>query len=173
MIAFIRRLFGAQSLVVENQQLKDALAIAYISSNFGCFNRCGGECKGAALINLERRRCSSGSMVMVCLDIGGLGALNQLIGESAVNAKVRDCLKSVQAMRGISFVAQLNSGDEFVLMVDSADAEGLIERMRGLFISTGFSGLYAAAGAIDPGKTYVENANRLMELVYLEKLASK
>jgi len=173
MIAFIRKLFDAQSLMVENRQLKAALAIAYMSSNFGCFNRGGGESQGAALINLERRRCSSGAMVMICLDIGGLGALNQLIGESAVNTKVRDCLKTVQGWRGISFVAQLNSGDEFVLMTDSVDAKGLIERMRGLFISTGFSGLYAAVGTINPDETYVQNANRLMELVYLEKLASK
>jgi len=169
MIALIRRLFDIQLLRNENQQLKAALAIAYISSNFGCFNRNGGESHGTTLLSLERRRCASGELVMICADIAGMGALNQRLGETVVNSKVRGCLRSLASMRGVEFTAQLNSGDEFVFIVDGSDSDGIVQRMRSLFVEAGFSGLYAAGGAIDPSKTYAENADRLMNGVYLSK----
>jgi len=169
MITLIRKFFDIQLLRSENQQLRAALATAYQSTNFGCLNRNGGESQGTTLISLERRRCSSGELVMVAADIAGMGALNQRVGETVVNSKVRDCLRTLSSMRGVEFTAQLNSGDEFVFIVDSVDADGIVQRMRGLFIAAGFDGLYAAAGAIDPDKTYVENANRLMNGVYLLK----
>ena len=171
MIALIRKFFDIQILRNENQQLKAALAIAYQSTNFGCYNRSGGEIHGADIIRRERRRCSSGELVMICFDVAGLGSMNQRIGETAVNLRVSECLKFVQGMRGIELVAQLNSGDEFTLLVDSADAEGVVSRARSLFVSSGFDGLYAAVGAIDPEKSYVQNADCLMKSVYFSKSA--
>jgi len=171
MIALIRRLLDIQILRNENQQLKAALAIAYQSSNFNCYNRSGGEVYGAALLVQERRRCASGQLVMVCADIAGMGALNQRLGETVVNSKVRSCLRTLASMRGVEFTAQLNSGDEFVFIVDGSDSDGIVQRMRSLFVEAGFSGLYAAGGAIDPSKTYAENADRLMNGVYLSKSA--
>jgi len=171
MIASIRKFFDIQILRNENQQLKEALTLAYRSSNFNCYNRSGGEVHGADIIRRERRRCSSGELHMICLDIAGLGVMNQRIGEPAVNLKVSECLQAVQAMRGVELVAQLNSGDEFTLLVDSVDAEGVVSRARGLFIASGFDGLYAAVGAIDPEKSYVQNADCLMKSVYFSKSA--
>jgi len=169
MIALIRRLLDIQALRSENQQLRAALAIAYQSTNFGCFNRCGGESHGTTLLSLERRRCASGDLVMICADIAGMGILNQRLGETVVNSKVRSCLRTLASMRGVEFTAQLNSGDEFVFIVDHADSNGIVQRMRGLFIAAGFSGLYTDVGIIDPSVSYAENANRLMQKVYLSK----
>jgi len=171
MIAQFRSRFNAQQLINENRKLKAALTLAYRSTNFSCLNRGGGEVHGADIIRRERRRCSSGELHMICFDIAGLGALNQRIGETAVNLKVSECLQVVQGMRGVELVAQLNSGDEFTLLVDSADAEGVVSRARSMFIESGFDGLYAAVGAIDPEKSYAQNANCLMKSVYLSKSA--
>lgn len=175
MIAFfLQAAFENPFLKQKIAQLEHDLQEAYQSKNFGCLNRNGGEVVGDRIVKRERRRCATGELVLVCSDIGGMGVLNQLYGEQAVNEKVARCLVAIRQFRGIQMVSQINSGDEFMLMVDAADAEGVIGRMRDLFMDEGFLDLYAAYGPINPSQPLIESAKQLMKEVYrLKPLHSK
>ena len=148
----------------ENISLKRQLELAYTNSNFNCYNRAGAEAKGNEFIAKERRRIASGELVMVASDIAGMGRRNSQIGEPAVNDAVRQCLALIRSWRGIFFISQLNSGDEFIFVVDRVDAGGIIPRMDSLFKSAGFDGVY---GVVNPiGGDYIKSANDGMSLVY-------
>lgn len=166
MIAFIARLRR------ENERLKKALKAAYHSSNFDCLNRAGGEAVGTEFIQQERRRCASGQLVMICADVAGLGVVNRLYGEATANQWIRECLAAVRDVTSVKLISQLNSGDEFIFLVDRVDAEGLILRMRTMFKDRGFLGLYAASGEVDPNLSWIENADRIMKRVYEQKECS-
>ena len=147
-----------------NADLSRQLELAYTSSNFGCYNRAGAEVRGNEFIQKERRRIASGELVMVCCDIAGMGRRNSEIGERSVNNAIATSLKEIQSWRGVHFLSQLNSGDEFVFVVDRVDAAGIVPRMDALFKSAGFEGIY---GAVEPiNDDYIKSANDGMELVY-------
>jgi hypothetical protein len=159
-------------LLLENISLKRKLEQAYTSSNFGCYNRVGAEAKGNEFLRKERRRVASGELVMVCCDIAGMGRRNSEIGEIAVNNAISLCLKTIHNWRGVHFVSQLNSGDEFVFVVDRVDVNGIIPRMDALFKDAGFDGIYGAVSSITNG--YIQSANDGMQLVYrIKSLAKK
>ncbi len=160
-----------EQLKQHNADLQQKLELAYTNSNFGCYNRAGAEAKGNEFLLKERRRVASGELVMVCCDIAGLGKRNSEIGEPAVNEAVRSSLNQIRTWRGIFFISQLNSGDEFVFIVDKADAVDIIPRMNALFQDAGFEGIY---GAVEPiNDDYIKSANDGMELVYKLKEFAK
>ena len=158
-------------VISENAGLKRRLELAYTSDNFGCYNRVGGHVKGNEFLQKERRRIASGQLTMVCCDIAGMGKRNTEIGEVAVNQAIRQCLTLIRSWRGIFFISQLNSGDEFVFIVDRVDAIDIIPRMDSLFKSAGFDGIY---GVVNPiGDDYISSANDGMSLVYQMKSFAK
>ncbi len=160
-----------QILLLQNANLRRQLELAYTNSNFGCYNRAGAEAKGNEFLVKERRRVASGELVMVCCDIAGMGKLNTQIGEVAVNNAIATSLKEIRTWRGIFFISQLNSGDEFVFIVDKADAIDIIPRMNVLFQGAGFEGVY---GVVEPlGDDYISSANDGMNLVYQLKEFAK
>jgi len=170
MIAFfLQAAFEYPLLKQKIAQLEHDLQEAYQSKNFGCLNRNGGEVIGDRIVKRERRRCASGELVLVCWDIGGMGVLNQLYGESVVNEKMTRCIAAIQQFRDIRMVGLVNSGDEFMLMVDAVDAEGLIKRMRELVMGEGFLDLYAAVGSINPSRHLMESVKPIMDEVYRQK----
>jgi hypothetical protein len=154
--------------IVENNRLKKLLEKAYLSDNFGCFNRFGGEIKGNEYLLKERRKVASGELVMMCCDIAGMGNLNSLVGELVVNEAVRSSLETIRRWRGVHFISQLNSGDEFIFLIDKGDIE-IINRIDLIFKAHGFGGVYAVIADIDCGKDYICNANVIMEKVYETK----
>jgi hypothetical protein len=83
----------------------------------------------------------------------------------AVNCAVRSCLEIIRCWRGIYLISQLNSGDEFIFLIDKGDVE-IINRIDRLFKECGFGGVYAATADIDCGKDYICNANMIMEKIY-------
>jgi hypothetical protein len=151
--------------ILENNKLKDLLEKAYLSDNFGCFNRVGGEIKGNEYLLKERRRVLTGELVMLCCDIAGMGNLNSRIGELAVNAAIKGNLDTIKTWRNVKFISQLNSGDEFVFIVHKEDTE-IINRIDILFKQCGFDGVYAAIADIDYNKDYICNANTIMREIY-------
>lgn len=157
---------------IKQRRLKSALERAYINSNFGCYNRAGAEVRGNEFMKQERRRIASGQLVMVSCDIAGMGALNSDIGEEAVNDRIAQGLSEIRQWRGVKFVSQINSGDEFAFVVDRSDAEGIGDRMDELFKGLGFKGAYVAAITLEPGSQYFASANKGMQQVYeLKRLA--
>ncbi len=152
-----------EHLKQHNADLQQKLELAYTNSNFGCYNRAGAEVKGNEFLLKERRRVASGELVMVACDIAGMGKRNSEIGEVAVNKAIAFILKEIRTWRGIFFISQLNSGDEFVFIVDRVDALDIIPRMNALFQDAGFEGIY---GAVEPiNDDYIKSANDGMELV--------
>ena len=145
---------------------------AYVNDNFGCFNRAGAIALGNKFIKREQRRVKSGDLVMVAIDIAGMGQKNAEIGEIAVNEAIAKSLAEIKKFREVEFISQLNSGDEFCFVCDAGDAIGLIERMNRTFISHGFNeGIYAATVTICGD--YVSTANRGMQEVYKIKMSKK
>lgn len=159
------------SLLRENKALKEKLEQAYINSSFGCYNRAGAEAKGNEFLQKERRRVASGELVMVCCDIKGMGRRNSEIGEVAVNQAIASCLTQIRQWRGVEFISQLNSGDEFIFVVDAVDVEGILLRMDLAFREQGFNGIYCAATPIE--SDYVGTAQRGMAKVYEQKQGVK
>lgn len=155
------------SLLQENRFLKEKLEQAYINTNFGCYNRAGAEVKGNEFLQKERRRAQSGELVMVCCDIKGMGKRNNEVGEEAVNEAIATCLQQIRQWRGIEFISQLNSGDEFVFIVDAVDSQGVVVRLDGVFKNAGFDGIYSAV--IPIGECYISTANCAMNEVYRQK----
>ena len=155
----------------ENLHLRCQLELAYTNSNFNCYNRAGAEVRGNEFLLKERRRVASGELVMVACDIAGMGKRNTEIGELPVNQAVRSCLNQIRSWRGVFFISQLNSGDEFVFVVDRVDAIGIVPRMDALFKSAGFDGVY---GVVNPiGGDYIQSANDGMSQVYQLKQFTK
>ncbi len=115
-----------EQLKQHSADLQQKLELAYTNSNFGCYNRAGAEALGNEFLQKERRRIASGELVMVCCDIAGMGKLNTQIGESRVNNAIATSLKEIRTWRGIFFISQLNSGDEFVFIVDRVDAIDIV-----------------------------------------------
>lgn len=153
------------------KRLHTSLEQAYTNSNFGCYNRAGAEAKGNEFFEKERRRIASGELVMVCCDIAGMGKRNTEIGEVAVNQAIYQTLAIIRSWRGIFFISQLNSGDEFIFIADRVDAVDVIPRMDSLFKSVGFDGIY---GVVNPiGNDYISSANEGMSLVYQMKSFAK
>ncbi len=160
-----------KQLKLQSADLQQKLELAYTNSNFGCYNRAGAEALGNEFLLKERRRVASGELVMVACDIAGMGRRNSEIGEVAVNSAIATSLKEIRSWRGIFFISQLNSGDEFVFIVDKADAIDIIPRMNALFQDAGFQGIY---GAVEPiNDDYIKSANDGMELVYKLKQFAK
>ena len=153
-----------------NKQLRHQLEKSFINDNFGCYNRAGAIARGNEFLMKERRRVASGELVMVCCDIAGMGRRNSEIGEVAVNNAIASSLKEIRSWRGVFFISQLNSGDEFVFIVDRVDEDGIVSRMNGVFKKYGFDGIYAAVS--DIRADYIQSANTGMERVYqLKKVA--
>ncbi|MBW4632953.1 MAG: hypothetical protein KME30_13950 [Iphinoe sp. HA4291-MV1] len=155
------------SLLQENKSLKQELEKAYTNSNFGCYNRSGAEKRGNEFLTRERRRVQSGQLVMVVCDIAEMGKRNNDIGEEAVNKAIASALAEIRQWRGVEFISQLNSGDEFVFIVDKVDVEGIVTRMDGVFRRHGFEGIYGAVVRI--AGCYITSANNGMNSVYKQK----
>ncbi len=154
-----------------NKQLQQQLEQAYRNDNFNCYNRQGGIIKGNEFLQKERRRVASGELVMVCCDVAGMGKRNSEIGELAVNRAIALSLEEIKSWRGVHFLSQLNSGDEFVFVVDKVDAEGILQRMNGIFQQYGFDGIYGAVTEIR--NEYIQSANDGMKSVYEIKKSLK
>ncbi|MBW4635742.1 MAG: hypothetical protein KME30_28845 [Iphinoe sp. HA4291-MV1] len=114
-----------------------------------------------------RRRIASGELIMICSDIAGVGQRNCEIGEVAVNEAITEALATIRSWRGVFFISQLNSGDEFVFIVDRADAAGLFPRIDAVFRSYGFNGAYLACCEIEG--CYISSALKGMKLTYQQK----
>lgn len=156
--------------ITENQRLVALLEQAYISDNFGCYNRRGGEIKGNEFLFKERRKVASGELVMLCCDIAGMGNLNTKIGELAVNVAVKNSLETIRSWRGVQFISQLNSGDEFIFIIDKGDIE-IIDRMDIIFKECGFDGVYTATSPVTTD--FIGSANILMGEIYQIKRQKK
>ena len=157
--------------IVKSYHTSRLLDKSLISTNFGCYNRAGAEIKGNEFIRKERRKVASGELVMVACDIAGMGKLNTLKGELWVNRAIAACISDIRLWRGVRFISQINSGDEFAIVVDKIDAAGLLHRIDDLFQAEGFTGVY---GVIVPLKDcYINSANQGMQEVYqLKQLVS-
>ena len=162
---------NTQELLNRIAELEQALEAAYTNDNFGCYNRAGAKVKGNEFIQKERRRIDSGELCMVTCDVAKMGLLNSEIGEPAVNQRVSDALAFIRTWRGIEFVSQVNSGDEFAFVVGKNDADGIMVRMDILFKMCGFGGAYAAK--VELLSDYLETANLGMQIVYKEKKRNK
>lgn len=143
------------------------LEIAYINPNFDCYTRMGGIEKSARLIKREQRRVAFGQLVVVAFDVAGMGTLNSLIGEEAVNTSMKSALADVRKWRGVWFTSQVNSGDEFSLIVDVADAPGIRRKLNTTFKAHGFVGAYTGVALLDNG--YEAAMVKAMKKVYAEK----
>jgi len=84
---------------------------------------------------------------------------------------VSDALALVRTWRGIEFVSQVNSGDEFAFIVGRNDSEGVMSKMNALFKMCGFAGAYTAK--VELLADYIETANLGMQLVYEAKQKNK
>ncbi|MBW4635059.1 MAG: hypothetical protein KME30_25110 [Iphinoe sp. HA4291-MV1] len=155
------------SLLQENKLLREKLEKAYTNSNFGCYNRAGAEVRGNEFLQHNRRRAASGQLVMVCCDVIGMGKRNNDVGEEAVNKAIATALAEIRQWRGVEFISQLNSGDEFVFVVDKVDVEGIVPRMDAVFRCHGFEGIYGAVVRITG--CYITSANNGMDEVYKQK----
>ena len=152
-------------------ELESQLESAYTNDNFGCYNRSGAKIKGNEFIQRERRRVESGELCMITCDVAGMGVLNPAMGESDVNQRISDALAFIRTWRGIEFVSQVNSGDEFAFIVGKNDSEGIMDRMDALFKVCGFAGAYTAK--VELMSDYIETANQGMQLVYEAKQKNK
>lgn len=160
-----------QSLLTRIAELEQQLELAYMNDNFGCYNRAGAKMMGNAFLNKERRRVESGELCMVTCDVAGMGKLNSNIGELSVNQRIKDALAFIRTWRGIEFVSQVNSGDEFAFICHENDADGIMDRMDTLFKVCGFAGAYTAK--VELLADYIESANKGMALVYEVKQKSR
>jgi hypothetical protein len=140
---------------------------AYINDNFGCYTRLGGIVNGSKIIKRDRRKIASGKIVLIACDVAGMGLLNSKIGEIAVNNAVKSALLEVKSWRGVKLIAQVNSGDEFAIILDSVDAAGVVGKLQSLFVSHGFKGVYTAITTLNQG--YQHATVKGMETVYNEK----
>jgi len=84
---------------------------------------------------------------------------------------VSDALALVRTWRGIEFVSQVNSGDEFAFICHENDSEGIMNRMDALFRMCGFAGAYTAK--VELLADYIESANQGMQIVYEVKRKNK
>ena len=161
----------ATTLLNRIAELESQLESAYTNDNFGCYNRSGAKVRGNEFIQRERRRVDSGELCMLACDVAGMGTLNSKIGELAVNQRVSDALSFIRTWRGIEFVSQVNSGDEFAFICHENDAEGIMDRINALFKVCGFDGAYTAK--VELMSDYIESANMGMQLVYEVKQKNK
>ena len=145
------------------------LSNAYINSNFNCYTRVGAEVVGNELLRKERRRIASGQLAMITFDVAGMGEKNIEIGELAVNAAIKSVLDDIKSWRGVRFLSQINSGDEFAIVVDRVDVDGIAIRIDELLKLAGFKGAYVASLLIDPSHSYFDAAHKGMESVYKVK----
>lgn len=150
-------------------ELEAELERAYTNDNFGCYNRSGAKIKGNQFLAKERRRIDAGELCMITCDVAGMGKLNSAIGELAVNQRIADALAFIRTWRGIEFVSQVNSGDEFAFICSKNDANGIEHRMDVLFKLCGFGGAYTAK--VELLADYIESANIGMTIVYENKKA--
>ena len=153
-----------EQLKESSKQLQYPLEQACINDNFGYYNRVGAITRGNEFLLQERRRVASGELVMVCCDIARMGRRNSEIGEVAVNNAIALSLKEIRSWHGVNFLSQLNSGDEFVFIVDQVDGDGIISWMNGVFKEYGFDGIYAPF--TDIRADYIQSANTGVERVY-------
>jgi GGDEF domain-containing protein len=154
-----------EKLERENAELRQRIERLSINPNFNTYTRVAGFERAT---QLDRRHAPSGQLALVAIDIAGMGALNKKIGELAVNRRIRVLLSR---LRGVALHHQLNSGDEFVLYCDSADAAGLCNRIYWIARALGFSGAYCAwlpLVSLEEAEL-IETANRAMETVYKQK----
>ena len=152
-------------------ELESQLEKAYTNDNFGCYNRAGAKVRGNEFLAKERRRIDAGELCMITCDVAGMGKLNSAIGELAVNQRITDALAFIRTWRGIEFVSQVNSGDEFAFICHENDSEGIMDRMGALFKVCGFAGAYTAK--VELLADYIETANMGMAIVYEVKQKSK
>lgn len=112
-----------------------------IDPTFGCLNRQG-----------ITRRWRPG-MAVLFFDLNGMHALNATYGYQEVDRRIREALSVCR--RGEAAVGRWYSGDEFVVLVDSADAAlrvevRLGEAMADLGLSAMF-GVFASARTLEVG----------------------
>ena len=157
------------ALLIINLHLTKTIKQACINPDFGCYNKFGGQRLGAQFIKKEKRKLASGVLLLMVCDIGGMGLLNDLVGEAEVNNRIKKALENIRTWRGLyNFEAQINSGDEFAFFVDAVDAKGVGDRMNKLFQFHGFSGVYYATREVK-SNNFFQEAQMAMEEVYVLK----
>jgi hypothetical protein len=96
------------------------------NDNFGCLNR------AAMRITVERRVAkTSGLLGLIAIDVAGMSTANSREGEPWVNHRIFSALEWLREnTRGSdSIIGQLNSGDEFLFLVDLGEVQGFLARV--------------------------------------------
>ena len=142
------------------RQLHNKLELLSINPNFKVTTRI------AALAQYERH--SVKGKAVVTFDIAGMGKANQQHGEVWVNTQVA---KALERLRGIlrtsDVIAQLNSGDEFFIVVNKGDEVQVEKWVQGVFEIYWPGGVYIASSVVEGD--VMEAVTASMEKVYAIK----
>lgn len=166
-------LFAAITIYLH--QLKMQIMKLGINPNFDCKTRTAME------VAVKSRRIKSGTLALIGWDVAGMGKANSIHGEDWVNTRVKTSLALVSAMcRAEDVIGQLNSGDEFVMLVPIEDAAQLIEKIKYIFglnpVAQSGESIYISYVEYDttlPFSGPSSNATKVMEKVYQLKKEMK
>lgn len=133
--------------------------------NFGVTTRV------AAMEVLERRRGGGGKAV-IAFDVAGMRDANQLHGEQWVNERIKAALDAVRKnLRTTDVIAQLNSGDEFFIVINRGDEVSVMTKVVEAFQEHWPNGVYIASSIVKGDVLAAVNA--AMENVYSIKAVVK
>jgi GGDEF domain-containing protein len=145
--------------------MRKCLARVSVNPNFNVATRV------AALESLERRKTGKGSSV-IAFDVAGMGKANQTHGEQWVNERIRVALAEVRAsLRTTDVIAQLNSGDEFFIVVRSGDELQVMAKVLSAFSTHWDEGIYIASSVVSGN--VMSSVVSTMEKVYMLKAVKK
>lgn len=136
-----RRRISAKQLEAELAALNAKLAIYQRSVSFGCYTR------QALNIDILPTFDTTG-ITLVYIDIDGLKQLNDQYGKELRIDPAKPCVNeriatSLAAMRSDDvIIGQWFSGDEFIALVPSNDADGYAARLQAALISNGVTATF-------------------------------
>lgn len=147
-------------------QLKSQIKELGVNPNFNVLTRTAG-------LNICRRSNRGKNISVVTFDVAQMGKHNSLFGEQWVNAKISSALTCVRkSLRKGDIISQLNSGDEFFIIVRTGDEEAVITKVVAAFSVHWPGGIYISSAKVD-NEGILPAIQRGMETVYQLKKEKK
>jgi hypothetical protein len=112
--------------------LQEMVINAYTNRNFGCLTKAG---------LLALHTYTEGMSIVFC-DVNGMHAANKKYTYAGVDRRIK---ASIGCRETDTVAAQWMSGDEFLFVVPTEDAEGFAARIAQAFIDNGLSAMFGIA----------------------------